>query len=272
MKKITFSIVVLMITFSTKSLFSQLSNESFEGSFPPSGWTVAGGNGVTNDKWFRALSSMHVQVHNTGQAGAASESFLYPNPVTPNNWLITPQISINNYDSLIFHVKPSSVQFPAENLEVWVSTGNNNMTDFTTRLYQQTFTASDAAQHNRKAISLAAWQGQTIYIAFAHKDCTGQDMLFLDDVSTVAGATNTKINQSSVSTVNFIQKQNNIFFYGAYQIQNVKIFNVLGSLMIEKNTLTEYEKIDLSSVNNGIYIATWTQNNIQFSKKINIIK
>ena len=205
--------------------------ESFEGTiFPPTFWTKKGGNLQNGENWSRGLSTMYVPLSHSGQAGAVSESFMYPNPVSPTNWLITPSVAIQHGDSLELFVKPSSNVYPAEHFEIRISTSNTDTSAFTSTLYNHTFTTAEAAGFNRLAFSLSQFDGQNIYVAFIHNKCSGQDMLFLDDVklwhSTNGGISLDNFENACVFSNNILKIN-----YLA-QIIEFKIYDITGKLIL----------------------------------------
>ena len=82
----------------------------------------------------------------------------------PNNWLITPSFVLNSNDySLFFEVATSFST--SEKYSVLVSTTGTNPNDFTS-IHTETF--SITGDSKSVELSLNAYKGQTIYIAFRH--------------------------------------------------------------------------------------------------------
>lgn len=258
----------ICLPFLFTTLNAQLLNESFEGTFPPEGWTVAGGDSQYGETWSKGISTMYFECHHTGEAGAVSQSYVYPDEVTPDNWLITPQISIQNNDSVVFYVMPSSVQYPAEHFELWLSETGNEISDFTENLYEVTFSAADANQWNRIAISLSDWNNSSVYLAFVHNNCSGQNMLMLDDVSTVEGEATTRIDELDLNNGVCYFDENTLHFYENFSsIENVAIYGISG-ICYYSNAEVNSRTISLPMLKSGLYIIAFSVNDTFHSLKL----
>lgn len=173
------------IIFSCTTTYSQSVsdlNESFEGSFLPTEWVLAGGNAETNANWDKGISSLYFSCAHSGSAGAVSESYIYTQGVHPNNWLITPALDIVEGDSIIAYITSSSSTYYAEHAEIRLSTGGTDTASFNVTLWEHTFSLAEANNWQRVAIPLNNYANQTIRVAFIHNECFAQNMLMLDDV------------------------------------------------------------------------------------------
>ncbi len=264
-------ILLFIIAFIVETSFSQVVlNESFESTtFPPTGWTKKGGNLQNGENWSRGLSSMYVPLSHSGQAGAISESFMYPNPVSPNNWLITPSITMQQGDSLELFVKPSSNVYSSEHFEIKVSTSNTDTSAFTSTLYNHTFTTAEATGFNRLAFSLSQFTGQNIYVAFIHNKCNGQDMLFLDDVKIWHSITSGIIQNNTENK--FLLNNNILTINNIEQIRELKIYDTTGKLILNNSISELQNSYNLNHLQKGIYIINLlSKENRSSSFKINI--
>ena len=124
----------------------------------------------------------------------SGEYFMYSfsyNPITPDNYLITPQLVIPasgaTLEYWIGEVASMYDEFNTynENYSVLVSTTGTNVADFTP-IHSETLTNTSWMQ---KEHSLNAYAGQSIYIAFRHHN-NGVKVyaLKLDDVSVISNA------------------------------------------------------------------------------------
>lgn len=158
----------------TKQIRS-VTTESFEGSFPPAGWTKAnpdggtgwaqladattplpGWNGGTQDVPPGGGGFVAYCTWNTG--GAASN----------DQWLISPQISVIASDSLSFYLWFFGAYI--DTLEVLISTTGNSTADFTTQLdLMDTVTLTPQSTWKKFSYSLAPYAGQQIYVAFRER-------------------------------------------------------------------------------------------------------
>ena len=261
-------LIGLCIVLACTCVHAQLLNESFEGTFPPAGWTVRGGNLQGGENWGKGISTMYFQCHHSGTAGAVSESYVYPDEVTPNNWLITPEISVQNNDSIVFFVMPSSVQYPAEHFELWLSETGNEIVDFTEKIYEITFSASNADEWNRIAISLSEWNNSSIYLAFVHNNCSGQNMLMLDDVSTVEGEATTRIDELDFGKALCHFVGDELYFSENFPIvEDVAIYGTSGICFYRKSGINS-SSISLPMLKSGLYIIAFSVNDTLRNYKI----
>ncbi len=158
----------------TSGTTSQPYFEGFENptTFPPAGWTNV--NVAGNVVWMRSF-----WFHSGAQSAICA--FQYPGP--GEDWLITPRWNIQAGDSLVFWLREFMSGTNADSLCVRISTTDSNLSSFTTRiLYLDQNTYPAIPNWQRFAVSLNAYAGQGIFIAFKHGDDNGEGIL-IDDVS-----------------------------------------------------------------------------------------
>ena len=175
MKKL-FSLFIALFVMSicAKAQVSYL-NEGFEGGAIPGGWTIidADGDGYT----WQLPTSTSWGVH-SGTSCMTSASYINNlGALTPDNWLITPQLAVSAGDSISFWYKGQDADYAAENFGVYVSTTGTATSDFTS-IYQGT---ADSV-YQRLALSLATYAGQNIYVAIRHYNITDMFWLNIDDI------------------------------------------------------------------------------------------
>ncbi|MCX7834012.1 MAG: choice-of-anchor J domain-containing protein [Ignavibacteria bacterium] len=218
-------------------------NAYFEGfentNFPPTGWHIKNLGGPTYT-WVRSTSQYY--------QGVASAFINYEYPGPSNDWLVTPQWSIQAGDSLVFYWKNAfSTPYPPDSLYIKISTTDTAVGSFTNTLAAIN-TAVAPFTWTRNAYSLNAFAGQNIYIAFQHVDIDGNGG-YLDNVTIVrqpstsytiysVGDASNLVRTTNLganwSLVNFIAPgqyiattmytvaalQNNILVAGAYGLMN----------------------------------------------------
>lgn len=138
-------------------------NENFNkqtiASMPPYGWSMIDADG--DGQCFSAS-----QDGDNKTIGAGSWSWLFGD-YYPDNWLITPRLYVEKAtDSLSYWL--GSYLGQTQHCQVWISKKKPQLADFTTLMDSVTFKAP-IDQMTRK-ISLKDFVGDTIYIAFRHKD------------------------------------------------------------------------------------------------------
>ncbi len=169
---------------STASQFLAL-KEGFEGSTLPSTWTTIDNDG-DGYNWY----SLEYMPYN-GEKCAASASFDWnEGPVTPDNYLITPDITLPSGISPIlsfwYRGLDDGLYYAQEHFEVKVgNAGASTVGDFNTQLFERT----SSNGYVKENFDLSSYAGQTIRLAFVHNNVTDKSHLLIDDIEVgVAGA------------------------------------------------------------------------------------
>ncbi|MCQ2314502.1 MAG: choice-of-anchor J domain-containing protein [Bacteroidales bacterium] len=117
--------------------------------------------------------------------GAQSESYSGGSSFDPDNWLISPEITLPATVSsefaeiqLLWYVAGYSASYP-DHYGVYISTTGDQPADFTTQLADQTASSTNFSQ---KSVSLMDYLGQTVRIAFRHFDSYDNWSFTIDDV------------------------------------------------------------------------------------------
>ena len=182
MKKISPVIFIAFFLLSFQFISAQQLNESFESNtFPPPGWTTS--NVLGTAIWESSIAEAH--------SGIKSAFINYENNAQGEDWLKTSQIfSIKSGDNVSFWLKNQYTQaYPPDNIEVLVSTTNNQNSSFTTTLANIDVTTLLSGNWVQFTYSLNSFVGQNIFIAFRHTDNNGSGV-FLDDVTAGSPLTN----------------------------------------------------------------------------------
>jgi hypothetical protein len=149
LRRMAVTMMVLFIGFNASAQWKL--DEGFEGGSIPTNWTIHDAN-ADNMVW-RAFE--HANAH-TGNWFAFVDS--YTN--NGNDWLVTPQLSIDAGDILTFYTR---AWFGTENLNVRLSTSGTAIADFTVTLEAITGIGDAWTQYT---YDLSAYAGQDIHLAF----------------------------------------------------------------------------------------------------------
>ncbi len=215
MKKIfTMFFALLAIAFSAKAQVPVFS-ENFDSGMP-TGWTQIDANN-DNYGWehssnpasyFVAGTDLSGSGHNssTGFVLSGSYSNVSQTAITPDNWLITPAITLTGNADLSFYVCGQDANYSAEHYGVYITTGAGTSTSEFTLLFEETLDANGGSRvqgaWGHKTYSLASYTGQTVRIAFRHFNCNNEFVLNLDDVEVLAQPTDPTI-IAAASTIDF---------------------------------------------------------------------
>jgi len=264
------------------------------------------------DEWFLSFGFADVDSTNTV---LASNSWLQGEVNGAENWLITPRIHIqDNLANLYWKSAPFQLPRYMDGYQVLVSTTDNIETSFTDTLAvfaefdgdlttdnddTLTYVFTDGIMHTEKQIdeadrtrhtgvlqqweaSLAAYQGQNIFIAFRHRS-DDDNLISIDDILVLG--------TGSVG----IQERENSFSFNAYPnpvSRNEKItleyeltertkvsYSVLsidGKVLLEGQGHSQLagshrSQINVSSLATGTYFVTLRLNDRMHSEKITLI-
>jgi len=172
MKKIILMLVPML--FMTTSIFAQWDiEEGFEGeTFPPTDWTVINNNG--GSEWLQMTSATYAHTGEKLTYCMRESSSGNPN----DDWLITPQVSVQSGDSLIFWARGWSGLYD-ESFNVKLSTTGNAVADFTVTLGTGTISSNVYAEFE---YDLSSYNGQDVYLAIQYVSVF-EFALLVDDVS-----------------------------------------------------------------------------------------
>ena len=181
--------------------------QDFEGGL--NDWTVIDGN---NDGWTWCLTSaipstwtyyasLTLDWYHGGSNAICSGSYINGvGALTPNEYLVSPQVTLAAGSQLSFWVAATDASYPADHFGVCVS--DNGTSDWT-MVQEWTLTAKKSglmggsASRNGEGLRLGTWYNYTVdlsayagqkYIAFRHFNCTDQYIMCLDDIELTAPA------------------------------------------------------------------------------------
>lgn len=147
----------------------------FEGEIP-AGWTTidADGDGY-GWCYYKDYTTRDLEGH-SGYGFMASGSYQDNKALTPDDWLISPQLTLNG--TMKVWLRAYSDDYPHEHFAIYASTTGTAVEDFTTVLVPETVVTDEYAMYTA---DLAQFAGKDGYIAIRHFNCSDQFALFLDD-------------------------------------------------------------------------------------------
>lgn len=239
-------------------------SESFEGGDIPSGWVVndADGDGY---EWGNTLDVLG-EGYGYNESAGCMFSQSYDNnygPLTPDNWLITPQINLPSAGCYVnFYVTGQDASWAAEHWGVAVSTTGTNPSDFT-MIYEETFSATkDQAEWQAKSLPLTGYTGN-VYIAFRHFNVTDQYWFELDDVTVTSANVGVSENETVSFTIYPNPATTSIKVTGE---GNAVISNILGQT-VTSATVNGTAEINVSNLESGVYFINMNGVSKKFIKK-----
>ena len=182
--------------------------EDFENGLPDT-WTTIDNNSDGYD-WY---VDNNIEIAHGGTHIAASASYVYDNDVhniSPDNWLITPQVELNGTMSVWLR---SALYWQPDNFAIYVSTTGNSVEDFNTILVAETTAGGEYTEYT---VNLSSYNGQEGYIAIRHFNSEGMRLL-LDDFRIYDNVIQSATATSGSLTINDLDS--NIDY--AWQVQGV---------------------------------------------------
>lgn len=155
--------------------------EGFEGGSIPDTWTAIDSDGDSNN-WLIG-EAPGINVH-SGEKCITSQSYANKGALTPDNWIITPQISITDGKGAVnYWVSAQDADWAGEHYGVYVSTTGTATADFEL-LFEETMVGKASGQYYERNVSLGDRTGD-MYVAFRHFDCTDMFQLNIDDIKVI---------------------------------------------------------------------------------------
>ena len=158
-----------------------LFSEDFEGLSDgalPAGWTSIDYDGDGFDWVSHTNTGSGNYTTHAGDGCMTSGSYDSDSgsPLTPDNWLITPQIALDGFMSAWFVGQDAN--YAEEHFAIYVSTTGNSVADFTTQIVGESVATGEYVEYTADLTSYAGQQG---YIAIRHFNVTDMFYLNLDD-------------------------------------------------------------------------------------------
>lgn len=229
--------------------------EDFENGIP-SDWSLIDGDGDGNNWYtFKPTASNGSNYDNRGNrtvlGNACATSASYNGgALTPNNWLVTPQVELKG--TLSVWLRAQDPNYPNEKFAIYVSTTGNTADDFTTVLVPETL-AQDV--YTEYTADLSAYDGQMGYIAIRHYGVSDLFRLNVDnfyirsDEETPAGEWTTVEGVDAPYTIEGLDPETDY----EVQVQGVDIEVTTDWTLQEPFTTLENNEVSLAElVQNGV--------------------
>lgn len=184
--------------------------------------------------------------------GEVLGSFSYDNPtataLTPDNWVISPEFSLNliTNSSLTFKVAAPDDTYYAEHYAVYVATTPAGLATATPVLEETIATADNL---DTKVIDISAFDGETaVYVAIRHYDVTDEFAIFVDDIM-VTGSLG--IEENVVSSTVYPNPTSEVLNVKSSEgIVSIKVLSLDGKVVATANG----SSVNVAELNAGVYM------------------
>lgn len=245
MKKL-FTFLAAMFVF--VALNAQTFTEDFEGGLPTT-WTTIDADGDANE-WYELVNAGSPVITGHSGVGLLTSASYSSGALTPDNWVITPQINLTGVSHVSLWVAGQDPAWSGEHYGIYISTTGTAVANFTL-LFEETLPATETAltwynkQHN-----LAAYSGN-VYIAIRHFNSTDMFRLNLDDVSVTAGV---GVDELGLTEVNiYPNPTSDVLHVAADGYSTVSITNMLGQVISTKKISDTQFTLNVADLTSGVY-------------------
>ncbi|MDP3445812.1 MAG: choice-of-anchor J domain-containing protein [Ignavibacteria bacterium] len=178
-------------------------------------------------------------------------------PLTPDNYLVTPQIDLTNVVGpviLEYNIGIGDEDWPAEKYQINISTTTNTVAGFTNPVFEEILTAP-AYYWKKTQVDISAYVGQQVYIAFRHYDCTDNYKILLDSVN-VSIASYVGLGENDAKRIQISPNPctNDLSINGT-GISRIIIRNIVGQEVADVK-MNETIKLDVSDLKQGAYFVS----------------
>ena len=269
----------------------------------PAGWTVIDGNNdgytwcLTSDipTTWTYYASLTLDWYHNGSNAICSGSYINgPGALNPNEYLVSPQVTLTTGSQLSFWVATADASYPAEHFGVFVS--DNGVSNWTS-VQEWTLTGkkggamSKAASRNGEGIRMGTWHNYTVdlgdyigqkYIAFRHFNCYDQYVMCLDDIELTSNAftflnwtENGNVVSTNASYTFTVNSNRNLVANFTQQAPQSYHINVSanptnGGSVNGGGTYQQGQSCTVqAAANNGYTFVNWTENGTQVSTNAN---
>ena len=216
-------------------------------------WTTIDGDG---DGYCWEMRQNWGNLENRFSVTSASFDDMTQTMLYPENYLVTPYKL--DCEQITFLACAQDINHPSEHLGVAVSTiSNTNPEDFTV-VWETDMTAKTPGNWHLYNVDLRDYQGQDIYIAIVHFNCTNQFMLNIDDITLYRAFDNTMENKTCLLTVYPNPTTEKLMVESAAIVSRYDIYNIAGDMVISKPVGEKSFEINVSELPTGTYFMTLT--------------
>ena len=157
-------------------------------------WTTidADGDGHT---WQVFPQGGYGMYHSDGMAVSYSYDNASSTPLTPDNFLVSPRVTIPTGGHIHWYMCALDEAYPAEHIGIAISTESNTDPSDFTLLWQGTLSSKSQPYHQVRnvtgdrqgmwwsmGVDLSAYEGQEVYLAIRHFSCSDQFALCVDEI------------------------------------------------------------------------------------------
>ena len=179
----------------------------------------------------------------------------YDVPIFPENYLVTPYKL--DCEQVVFKACVQDVTHPNEHLGVAVSTTVGDNAEAFSIIWDVDMTAKEAGSWHEFNVDLRAFQGQDIYVAIVHYNCTNQFMVNVDDVLLVREYDPTwSVSEDAVTAFHVFPNPTHelLRVESDVTVNHYEVYNIAGEMLISKPVDGKRFNVNVSELPAGTYL------------------
>ena len=186
-------------------------------------------------------------------------------PLFPENYLVTPYKL--DCEQVVFRACVQDVTHPNEHLGVAVSTTVGDDANEFTIVWDVDMTAKEVGNWYLYNVDLRAYQGQDIYIAIVHYNCTNQFMVNVDDIMLYRVYNDVNEVEMNMFTVYPNPTTEKLMVESEVVVNQYDIYNVAGAMIHSKPVDEKSFEINVSELPAGTYLIKMSANGLVQTKR-----
>ena len=197
---------------------------------------------------------------------SASFDDLTATALYPENYLVSPYKL--DCEEIAFIACAQDVTSPNEHFGVAVSTeGNTNASDFNI-IWKADMTAKTAGEWHYYNVDLRAYQGQEIYVAIVHFDCTNQFMLNVDNITLYRTYDQVAENESERVAVYPNPAISRVSVLCDDAVEQYEIYDMTGALLRRQEAGNNRFDIDVQELPAGVYLLSLRTKDVVLTRRL----
>ena len=173
----------------------------------------------------------------------------------PENYLVTPYKL--DCEQVVFNACVQDAAHPNEHLGVAVSTTVGDDPDAFTIVWDVEMTAKEVGNWYQFNVDLRAYQGQDIYVAIVHYNCTNQFMVNVDDILLNRVYVNYEgVHESAACKPNVYPNPTSelLVVENDVTVNRYEIYNMMGKMLMSKPVEEKRFNVNVSELPVGTYL------------------
>ncbi len=170
----------------------------------------------------------------------------------PENYLVTPYKL--DCEKISFIAQAQDQSHPAEHFGVAVSTESGTNPDDFTIVWEAELSAKTAGNWHAYNVDLRDYQGQDIYVAIVHFNCSNQFMMNIDDVMLYRQYDDVIENTAVSLSVYPNPSSDKLIVESRDMVERYDIYNVTGEMVGGSPVNTTSFEVNVSGLPEGVYV------------------